>query len=461
MTLNYSLQLTEQINRLIREDLLGLFKTYYPQEKLLEYRQNTSKRDRIYNEETTLLTMLITAVQSDKSLQNSVNIYAGIHTSNISKIQRSIEEANAKERAKDKSEGVKKGRPKKYNPRIAKSKLKAISTNTGSYTTAKQRLDVEMVKMVYEESANFENIKIDKQWKGMDVVITDGTYIQMQDSKELRELYEVKSESEQYKTGYPQALLQVMIEQGSGAIKHFELGSRHVSELELVSRILPKVKKGTLILADDLYNSYAIFHLIRKQGLEIIVPGKRVRSYKVIKKISTGDEIVEINKTFHPEWLPKEEKLPSSILMRRLAFEDPMQPGKQYVMFTSILDEKINMAEIVSKYFTRWDIEISIREMKTIMDINVVRSKKPDMVIKELLTTFIAYNLIRKIIATTTENSGFSPKGVIIQEYLETGKTILMDKKGRIYQRWSPGRIAGAPETDNVTQNSRKTRAAL
>lgn len=446
MTLNYSLELTIQIQELLRSELSGVFKEYLPEEKMANYPSQKARRNRIFTDETTLLTMLISATQEDKSLQNAVNIYAEIHNRSIPLIKQNVAELIEKERGKANETVRKRGKPKTYNRLVAKSKLIDISTNTGSYTTARQRLDIELVKMVYEDSANFENIKINNKWKGMRVVITDGTYIQMQDSKELREQYDVKSGSENYKSSYPQGLLQVLIEQGGGGIKHFELGSRNVSELSLIYKMLHKISKGTLLLADDLYCTYAIFYLIQKYSLEIIVPGKRTRKYKKIKEISQGDEIVELKSTAHPEWLPNEEKLPDTILMRRLSFEDPMNPGKEYVMFTSIMDEKISMAEIVSKFFTRWDIEISIREIKTLMNINVVRSKKPDLVMKELLTALTAYNLIRKIIAKTTENSSFSPERGLIQKYLEAGKTVFMDKKGRIYQRWSPGRNGVASE---------------
>jgi len=443
--------LSEEIKTIMRNDLTGVFRTYYPEKKIKEFKKKENSRDRIYNDETTLLTMIITAVQEDKSLQNSVNIYSELHTSNITKIQKKTEEVMDDEREKDKKLSRKIGRPRQYKPRIAKSKLKSISTNTGSYTTARQRLEIELVRMVYEESSNFEEISISNKWHGMEVNITDGTYIQMQDTEELRELYDIKSESEKYKVGYPQGLLQVVIEQGSGAIKHFELGNRHVSELELISKLIPKIKLGTLLLGDDLYSSYAIFSLIKENKLEIIVPGKRVRNYKVIKQISKGDEIVEIKKTSHPEWLSKEIKLPATIIMRRLTFEDPYKPGEEYVLYTTLLDESISKTDIVIKYFHRWDIEISIREIKTLMDINVVRGKKQDMVMKEIMTAFIAYNLIRKIIASTTEYSGFSPKEGIIQKYFETGKTILMDKKGRVYNRWSPGRYAAVAAKSQTT----------
>ena len=464
MTPNYSMQLTAQIKEKLQSDLTGVLKDFLPTEKILQYQsehKNVKKRDRIYSDDITLLSMIVTAVQEDKSLQNSVNLFSEIHRQNALSILQRIDSEMKIEREKDNEFITKRGRPKKYNPRIAKSKLKSISTNTGSYTTARQRLDIGMVKMVYKESTNFEGIEINNKWKGMPVYITDGTYNQLQDTKELRDIYDVKSDSKQYHSSYPQGLLQVIIEQGSGAIKHFEFGSRHVSELELISKLLPQIPRGTLLLADDLYNCYAIFFLIKKFGLEIIVPGKRYRVCKVIKKISEGDEIVELKKNEHPNWLPKKAGLPNSIQMRRLTFEDPMKEGKEYVIFTSLLDPKISKIDIVTKYFTRWDIEICIREIKTLMDINVIRSKKPDLVIKELYVALIAYNLIRKLIANTTENSGFSPQKHIIQEFFEAGKTILMDKKGRVYSRWSTGRHASVATKNQKPCYSEQTGQTL
>ena len=448
MTANYSLQLSEEIAETMRKNLTGPFISYYPKDKVLNHEKQSVGRDRIYNDETTLLTMILTAVQEDKSIQNAVNIYSVLHKENISKLENQVKIIQKQEQEKDQQQPKTRGRPKKYKVKIAKSKLNEISTNTGSYTTARQRLEIDLINKVYEDSADFEGIEVNTQWKGMDVHITDGTYIQMQDTKDLRKEYGIRSKSPKYKAAYPQGLLQVIIEQGSGAITHFELGSRHVSELELVSNMLPKLKKKSLLLADDLYNSSAIFGLIYLYGLDIIVPGKRTRKYTIKKKISEGDEIVEINVDQKAKWLLNKEKLPDKVLMRKISFENPREPGKEYIIYTSLLNKKINKTDIVLKYFTRWDIEISIREIKTLMDINVVRSKSPEMVIKELTTSLIAYNLVRKIIASATENSGFSPKADIIQKCFAPNKKILMDKKGRIYSRWSSGRFGGSEKAN-------------
>ena len=132
--------------------------------------------------------------------------------------------------------------------------------------------------------------------------------------------------------------------------------------------------------------------------------------------------------------------------------------GNQSVIYTTLLDPAIPKCDIILKYFTRWDIEITIREVKTMMDISVLRGKTDDIVRKEVVSAFIAYNLIRKLIAQSTLETAFSPETDIIQEFLENNKDILMDRKGRIYTRWSPGRYGGSENQDIVPCNSQEAR---
>ena len=95
------------------------------------------------------------------------------------------------------------------------------------------------------------------------------------------------------------------------------------------------------------------------------------------------------------------------------------------------------------------------------MDVNVLRGKTEDIIRKELISAFIAYNLIRKIISQSTEGTAFSPENDIIQEFFESNKEFFIDSKGRVYKRWSTGRY-GKAETGNIKKdNTTKTREAL
>ena len=78
---------------------------------------------------------------------------------------------------------------------------------------------------------------------------------------------------------------------------------------------------------------------------------------------------------------------------------------------------------------TRWDIEIGIREVKTIMDINVIRSKTPEMALKELCISLGTYNLIRKIIYTSIKDLLFFSKKISFTNSIRLIRIFLLTKK--------------------------------
>lgn len=443
MTPNHSLDLSLQLQNLIRTDLLQQISMEFPF-KLIESKDDKTKpkkRDRVFNDENTLLTMLVTAVNEDKSLKQSVNIFKEIFESRGEHIVQKEREELENKRLMDMGIDKKMGRPKLYRSQLPKSKTQPVSDNTAAYTKARGRLEYWLIQQVFDYSGDFTGI-VQSLWHGMKTYNTDGTYCQMQDSAELREKYYVKEDD----GAYPQLLLQGIVQQGTGQIVCFEVGTRHQSELELIAKQLCRLPKGSLLLADDLYNSYAIFAMVQRQGCHLIVPGKRERAYKVIEKIADGDEIVELSRGEIPKWWNQDWELPKKLLMRRIAFLSPADGETQWVQYTTLLDKNITKTDIIAKYLTRWDIEITIREVKTLMDINVIRSKSEDMMLKEVTIALTAYNMMRKIIAKSVEKTDLSPQENIIQEFFEANKTILIDKKGRIYNRWSPGRYGQAAQ---------------
>jgi hypothetical protein len=112
------------------------------------------------------------------------------------------------------------------------------------------------------------------------------------------------------------------------------------------------------------------------------------------------------------------------------------------VLLTTILDKNIERQEFIHKFNTRWDVEITIREVKTLMGINIARSKSEEMVFREIGVALLAYNLVRTIVAQSVESTPFSPKTDLFQELYSTYSNPLVDRKGRVYSRWSPGRPA-------------------
>jgi hypothetical protein len=442
---NRSLQLSIEINELMDRDLASIFYEFYPF-KIIEQYKKFKERDRVYNPSNTMLTMIITMMQADKSLQNSVNIYNTIHNKNRERIteieigyQQSIKQTEKRKR----------GRPSKHRIKVQKSKKEEISRNTSAYTQARQRLSIELSKAVFRDSVRSVEASTATRFYGREVYLTDGTFLQLQDTELIREKYKNSTQE-----GYPRGLLEVIVQQDTGLITNFEIESDKKSELELLNRMISGIKPKSLLLADDLYNCFSIFVKLKKQGVDIIVPGKRKRIYRIIEKIAQGDEIVRIASSNETSKMYKKFNIKEkSIEMRRIQVANPNNEKEDIVLYTSLLDKKISKEEILIKYLTRWDIEINIREIKAILGMNVIRSKSPEMIVKEVTSGLIAYNYIRRIIANSALKGNFSPETDIFQKFYQTSSTILLDRLGRVYSRWSPGRYGGINKTNNEAQS--------
>ena len=120
---------------------------------------------------------------------------------------------------------------------MPKSLEKDISLNTAAYSKARERVPIELTKELFKASRIEQAENAYTHWNGYRVFIGDGTYLQMQDTESIRKEYEVKHNAISGQ-GYPQGLLEVIIERGTGQLYSFELSNRHVSELSLFYKML-------------------------------------------------------------------------------------------------------------------------------------------------------------------------------------------------------------------------------
>lgn len=428
---NRSLGISTSIQEFKMGNIIGVLEKEFPSH-ILE--QTPGTRNRVFTQQGTLLTMVLTSVQQDKTLKNSVDLFYVIHQRQKQELKAAMEvEAKKQKAAEQRSTNKKAGRPRKYAVELPKSLEKDISLNTAAYSKARSRLPVGLTKKLFKASRLQEVENSYSHWNGYRVLIADGTYVQLQDSQSIRQEY-----NEEGSEGFPKGLVEAIIDRGSGQIYDFRLSNRHVSELALFYEMIDELPPGSLLLLDDLYNCYEILAKCKRKGIELVMPAKRERNYDVVEVIEPGDELIRIKApASRSKWLEKNEEA-KPLLLRRIVCKSP--EGKAYILNTTILDKPIKKQDFQILYLTRWDIEISIREVKTIMDINILRSKTPEMALKELTVALATYNLIRKIIYASLKDLPFSPKEGFIQRFYTLNKDILVDKKGRVYNRWSTGR---------------------
>jgi hypothetical protein len=71
---------------------------------------------------------------------------------------------------------------------------------------------------------------------------------------------------------------------------------------------------------------------------------------------------------------------------------------QQFHIVTTLVDAvQYPAEELAGLYFRRWDVELFLRDIKTTMGMDILRCHTPEMIRKEILMHFIAYNCIRRL----------------------------------------------------------------
>ena len=74
---------------------------------------------------------------------------------------------------------------------------------------------------------------------------------------------------------------------------------------------------------------------------------------------------------------------------------------------TTLLDPiQYPVEEIGSLYFHRWEIELRFRDIKTTMGMELLRTKSPEMIRKEIMMHMIAYNALRLLMFKAGKKHG-------------------------------------------------------
>jgi hypothetical protein len=130
MTHNTPLELSLQFREQLHQDLFPVTAHDFPQEAITSYMEEKNRekstgqkpRDKVHTVSNTLFTVLLTSVQEDKSMQQSVNLFRQVYEERGSRLLEAEAKKIEEEQAPDKLSGSRTGRPKLYKSKLPKSK---------------------------------------------------------------------------------------------------------------------------------------------------------------------------------------------------------------------------------------------------------------------------------------------------------------------------------------------------
>lgn len=304
--------------------------------------------------------------------------------------------------------------------RIARN-LKPCSPDTGSYCQARQRLPeqlfLELVRATGSELAQ----QADEawQWLGRVVKVVDGSTITMADTQANQQEYP-QPRSQAAGVGFPIARIVVVFSLAIGVAVDAVIGpykGKRTGENNLFRSLLGCFLPGEIALADSYYASFWDFALLLERKVDLVARAhhKRKIDFRTGVRLGRYDQVVTYFKPDQrPAWMDSclYERLPDSIQIRHLRYWVAQSGFRTRVitLATTLVDANLYTAdELANLYRRRWQAELHLRSLKTHLQMDYLRSKKPATVRKEFYTHLLAYNLIRGIMLEAAVAAGVSP----------------------------------------------------
>jgi hypothetical protein len=328
-------------------------------------------RDRVYNPCVTLWTFLSQVLSADQSCTAAVARLIAFRTAH--------------------------GRP-------------PCSADNSSYCQARQRLPAALSPRLVRDTGADLHRRAPASWRvqGRPVKIIDGSTVSMPDTPALDAAFG-KPRNQRGLSGFPVARMVVLLCLATGAVLDAAIGryrGQRSGELTLFRALNDPFRPGDIVLGDRLFCTYFDIARLRGRGVDVVFRSNAARrvDFRRGRRLGHDDHVVTWKKpTACPDWLSPQEyaALPDELPIRevRVRVRGPARL-ESLVVVTTLTDPRLFSRRAIAELFRqRWHAELDLRSIKTVLQMDVLRGRTPELVDKEVWMHLLAYNLLRTVMA--------------------------------------------------------------
>lgn len=300
------------------------------------------------------------------------------------------------------------------------------SSNTGGYCQARQRLPEGLVADLVRATGGALEAQAQPSWRWKDrsVLVYDGSTVSMPDTPENQQAYP-QPRSQAPGIGFPLARIGVLFSLAAGAVVDLAIcpfrGKGH-SELGLLRQVWHRLVQGSLLLADRYMCSWFEMASLSARDVHVVC---RLHHQRRVNWRKGHDQQVRWPKPRQPDWMDAATyaALPEELTVRVVRLEVKRRGFRtqRIELATTLLDEQqFTRDELAELYAARWHAELDLRSLKSVMQMDVLRGKTPDMVRKEIWMHLLAYNLVRTVMAQAAITYDVNPRQISFKGTLQT-----------------------------------------
>lgn len=320
--------------------------------------------------------------------------------------------------------------------------LPAVAPETSSYCEARQRLPEALTWDLVRRTGQAIHRQAEGAWlfHGRPVQVVDGSTVIMPDTPENQAAYP-QLDSQAPGAGFPIARLLVVFSLAVGTVLEAALGpyqGKQTGEQALLRLILDHFQPGDIVLADRFHCSYWTIAALQARGVDVVLRLHQARTadFRRGRRLGREDHVVTWTKPVHiPDWMSRAayEAMPAQLTVRelRVRVRDRTKRVRDLVIVTTLADQATSPADELGELFRqRWHAELDLRALKTDMRMEMLRTKSPEMVRKEVALHFLAYNLIRGLMAEAARVGEVRPRALSFKGALHTVRSF---EEGHLY----------------------------
>jgi hypothetical protein len=286
--------------------------------------------------------------------------------------------------------------------------LPSISGKDSAYVQARHRLPRERLEKALHATAATADRRAGQrgQLQGRPVKVVDGSSVHLADTEENQAVYPQPS-TQKPGCGFPLLKFAVLFSLCSGAVLEIITGGLHDHDLRLLRGLWERLKAGDILLGDRAYGEFTTLAALPQQQVDVVarLHGARKVDFRQAQRLGRKDALFVWVKGYQQSQILTPQEwgcLPAQITVRLIRFTATIRGfrGRRITLVTTLLDPKRYPAgELIALYARRWRLELCLRDLKTMMGMEQLRCKTPEMAEKELLAYLVAHNLIRCVMA--------------------------------------------------------------
>jgi len=301
------------------------------------------------------------------------------------------------------------------------SELSPASSSTGGYCIARQRLPVAMVKGLAEQTGErlSQHTPGGWLWRGRHVKLVDGTTTVMPDTED-NQLHYPQHGNQAVGVGFPLARLVGILSLSTGAVLAAAMApnkGKGTGEHGLFREIKDVFTEGDIMLGDSYYCSYFLIADQQRRGVDVVFEqhGARRTDFRCGEKLGARDHVVTWSKPVRPGWMSQEDyaRYPDELRMREV------KVSKKVLVTTFLAPGKASKNALGKLFLQRWHVELDLRNIKTTLGMETLSCKTAAMCEKEMWVYFLAYNLIRLLMAEAALQAGVLPRELSFKHTLQ------------------------------------------